>query len=68
MALNLETEFLDAARRRSISAGYEARLHGIELKTARAIIRKLLRAKLIYASSRGKPNYWGGTETDYRAN
>jgi hypothetical protein len=65
---SLEEKFLAAAKRRCISAKVEAALHGIDQKAARAIIRKLLRANLIYANQRNKPNYWGGAETEYRAN
>jgi len=63
----VESKFLEAARRRDIYATMEAGLHGITVQQATTIIRRLQRRDLIYATRRPKPGFWGSAPAGYRA-
>lgn len=63
----LEAAILDAARRRTVDASFEARLHGVDTGDVQKAIRKLLRRKLIWQSNKPQKSYFGSGYAGYRA-
>jgi hypothetical protein len=66
--MTIKEQILEAAKRRTIYASTEAQMLNVPLDEARSAIRSLKNAKLIYISSEPKRNYWGSSESGYRAN